>query len=254
MNPPMVEIEQIYFSYASQPILEDINLRVAAGDFLGIIGPNGGGKSTLLKLILGILAPDRGRIKVFGEPPGKVRTRMGYVPQNVHQNLHFPIVALDVVLMGRLKPGRFGRSFSSQDRDIAMACLEQMEMGAFAQRPMALLSGGERQRVILARALSTEPDMLLLDEPTSSIDPHFEEDLFGILERLNQRMTIILVTHDIGVISRHVRSLACLNHTLVCHPDGQITQGMLDATYRCPVDLIAHGLPHRVLPHHPEKE
>jgi zinc transport system ATP-binding protein len=254
MTLPAISLEHVYFSYEQRSILEDVTMRVASGDFLGIIGPNGGGKSTLLKLILGMLAPDRGRIQVLGETPGKAHTRIGYVPQNVNQNLQFPIAVLDVVLMGRLARRRLGRPYSREDHEIARSCLQEVEMTGFADRPMAQLSGGERQRVIIARALSTRPEILLLDEPTSSIDPHFEEDLFGILERLNQQITIVLVTHDIGVISRHVRSIACLNHTLVCHPDGQITADMLDATYQCPVDLIAHGLPHRVLHRHPEDE
>ena len=254
MDSPVIDIRDLYFSHGNQVILEDINLTVESGDFWGIIGPNGGGKSTLLKLILGMMIPDSGTIRVFGDPPEKAHTRIGYVPQNIHLNVHFPISVMDVVLMGRLGPNRLGRSYTRTDRDKADECLQEVGMAAFAKRPMAQLSGGERQRVIIARALATEPDILLLDEPTSSIDPHFEEDLFVILERLNQHITILLVTHDIGVISRHVRSIACLNHHLVCHHEGHITAGMLDATYQCPVDLIAHGLPHRVLNSHPPKE
>ncbi|HAA02982.1 MAG TPA: ABC transporter [Syntrophobacteraceae bacterium] len=254
MDQPAIDIQSLGFSYGSQVILEDINLTVESRDFWGIIGPNGGGKSTLLKLILGMMVPDSGVIRVLGEAPEKAHTRIGYVPQNVHLNVHFPITVLDVVLMGRLGPGRLGRPYTRADREKAAGCLQEVGMTAFAKRPMAHLSGGERQRVIIARALATEPDILLLDEPTSSIDPHFEEDLFVILERLNQRITILLVTHDIGVISRHVRSIACLNHRLVCHHEGHITAGMLDATYQCPVDLIAHGLPHRVLNSHPPEE
>jgi zinc transport system ATP-binding protein len=254
MDSPVIDIRDLCFSHGNQVILEDINLVVEAGDFWGIIGPNGGGKSTLLKLILGMMIPDSGTIRVFGDPPEKAHARIGYVPQNIHLNVHFPISVMDVVLMGRLGPSRLGRSYTRTDRDKVDECLQEVGMAAFAKRPMAQLSGGERQRVIIARALATEPDILLLDEPTSSIDPHFEEDLFVILERLNQHITILLVTHDIGVISRHVRSIACLNHHLVCHHEGYITAGMLDATYQCPVDLIAHGLPHRVLNTHPPKE
>jgi zinc transport system ATP-binding protein len=254
MNVPAIDIRHLSFSYGAQAILDDISLTVEPGDFWGLIGPNGGGKSTLLKLILGMLSPDSGVIQVLGESPDKAHTRIGYVPQNVHLNVHFPIAVSDVVLMGRLAPRRLGRPYSQSDREIASNCLEEVGMTAFTRRPMAHLSGGERQRVIIARALATEPEILLLDEPTSSIDPQFEEDLFVILERLNQRITILLVTHDIGVISRHVRSIACLNHRLVCHHEGEITEGMLNATYQCPVDLIAHGVPHRVLHQHPTKE
>jgi zinc transport system ATP-binding protein len=217
MTLPAISLEHVYFSYEQRSILEDITLRVASGDFLGIIGPNGGGKSTLLKLILGVLAPDRGRIQVLGETPGKAHTRIGYVPQNVNQNLQFPIAVLDVVLMGRLARRRLGRPYSREDHEIARSCLQEVEMNGFADRPMAQLSGGERQRVIIARALSTSPEILLLDEPTSSIDPHFEEDLFGILERLNQQITIVLVTHDIGIVNKHVSRVACLNQRLIYH-------------------------------------
>jgi zinc transport system ATP-binding protein len=254
MSIPAIDIQRLYFSYGNQAILEDINLTVEPGDFWGLIGPNGGGKSTLLKLILGMMTPDSGDIRILGESAAKARTRIGYVQQNVHMNVHFPIAVLDVVLMGRLEPRRLGRRYSRADQETARACLEEVGMAAFAKRPMVQLSGGERQRVVIARALATEPEILLLDEPTSSIDPHFEDDLFVILERLNSRITIVLVTHDIGVISRHVRSIACLNHRLVCHHEGQITVGMLDATYQCPVDLIAHGLPHRVLHRHASEE
>lgn len=256
MNHPIVEIREVSFSYNGQEVLKDVNLDVREGDFIAMIGPNGGGKTTLLRLMLGLLKPAHGTVLVLGMPPQKASHHIGYVPQEVHGNRSFPITALDVVLMGKLEPGkRFSRRFK-QDRDEAMKALEQMDMAGFAGRRIDELSGGQRQRVYIARALVTQPKLLLLDEPTASIDTRGQADFFTLLKEINRNVTILLVSHDLLVVSTHVKSVACVNKRLHHHCQAEITGEMLEMMYSCtaeevcPVELLAHGLPHRVLKDH----
>ncbi|MCP3952779.1 MAG: ATP-binding cassette domain-containing protein, partial [Desulfobacterales bacterium] len=216
-----------------------------------------GGKTTLLKLILGLLEPDRGTIRVMGERALKAAPGIGYVPQNVHINSNFPITALDVVLMGKLDPRNRGTRYSADDRREAHQALERMQMAAYAGTRINELSGGQRQRVFIARALVTQPVLLLLDEPTASIDTRGQAEFFDLLERLNRDITILVVSHDLLVISRYVKSVACVNKQLHYHDQAEITGEMIDAMYNCtvsevcPVELVTHGhLPHRVLHEH----
>lgn len=253
MDIPAIDMKGVWFFYGKAPILQDVTMTLEQGDFLAILGPNGGGKTTLLKLLLGLLKPHRGTIKLLGEPPREAKYRVGYLPQHTDFNTTFPITVMDVVLMGRLSRFRIGRPYSRDDQRAAEEALKKTGMWDYRRAPIGHLSGGQRQRVFIARALATDPEILLLDEPTASVDPDFEVGLFELLKKLNERVTIVVVTHDIGVISRHVRSVACVNKTLVFHAEGKITPEMMEMAYHCPVDLIAHGIPHRVLPLHPEE-
>ena len=252
MKPYAIELEDVCFSYERSLILQDVSLALAQGEFLGIIGPNGGGKTTLLKLMLGILKPNRGLIRILGQAPHDASHRVGYVPQSTDFNRSFPISVLDVALMGRLTNSRMGRRYSRKDREKVGEILEKVGMWDYRFSPIGKLSGGQRQRVFIARALATDPEILFLDEPTTSVDPEFETDLYDFLKELNKEVTIVVITHDIGIVSSHMKSIACVNKYFIFHPDGHISQEMLDMAYQCPVDLIAHGLPHRVLPTHEE--
>jgi len=253
MGAHAIEVKDVRFSYDKTLIIEDVNFILEQGDFLGIIGPNGGGKTTLLNLLLGMLKPDRGVIKILGEPPHDARHRVGYVPQNTDFNITFPISVMEIALMGRLYRSRIGRWYSRKDRLKVEEVLEKVGMWDYCHTPIGKLSGGQRQRVFIARALATDPEILFLDEPTASVDPEFEIDLYDFLRELNKRVTIVLITHDIGVISRNVKSTACVNRRLIFHGEGKITAEMINMAYQCPVDLIAHGMPHRVLPAHEDK-
>jgi zinc transport system ATP-binding protein len=245
-----ISIHHLYVEYERNLALEDINLEVKPKDYLGIIGPNGGGKSTLLKSLLGLVKPSKGKVLIFGKTPAQAHSHIGYVPQYTNFDRDFPIDVWNVVLMGRLgKPGLFRRC-GSKDRKFAEAALAQVAMTPFRQRQIGRLSGGQLQRVLIARALASQPDILLLDEPTSSIDAESETGLYELLHKLNETMTIILVSHDIGAISRHVNSIACLNRKLYHHGSKDLTPEVIESVYGCPVDLIAHGTPHRVLDKH----
>jgi len=250
MDQAVIQLNDVWFTYDHQPILEDVNLAVMRGDFLAMIGPNGGGKTTLIKLILGILQPDRGAIRVLGKPPRQVARQMGYVPQNTNISKAFPITVMDVTLMGRL--GRVGRAwrYSSEDRRLAEKALERVGMMDFKNEAINNLSGGQRQRVFIARALVSEPVILFMDEPTASLDQEWQANVYSLLKDLNETVTIVVVSHDIGVLSSYVRSVACVNRTVFYHDAAEITEEMLEKMYRCPVELIAHGLPHRVLRNH----
>jgi zinc transport system ATP-binding protein len=228
--------------------LESVDLRLDEGDFLGIIGPNAGGKTTLLKIILGLLAPDRGSVEIFGRPPAESRGVIGYVPQYARFDASFPIDVLDTVRMGRLGVRR--RERSKESRAAARAALDRVDLSGMADEQIGELSGGQLQRVLIARALASEPRILLLDEPTASVDTRIGRSVYELLERLSERMTIVLASHDIGVISRHVKTIACLNVRLHYHQSRELTPEMVEAAYGCPVDLVAHGHPHRVLPSH----
>jgi zinc transport system ATP-binding protein len=246
-----IELHNISFFYNSHPILTDVNLRVEEQDFLAIIGPNGSGKTTLLKIILGILNPAQGTVRAFGKTPLEAAGLLGYVPQDTGLNKDFPISVQDVALMGRLSRRGRDRRYTSEDRALARRVLEQVGMWEYRDRPIGKLSGGQRQRVLIARALTVEPKILLMDEPTAGVDAQFQTDLYGLLKELNAAITIVVVSHDMSVLSGYINSVACLNRTLYYHESGEITEEVLHAAYQCPVDLIAHGgVPHRVLRKH----
>lgn len=253
MDDPVIDVRRVWFFFNGQPVLQDVSLTVPAGDFLVVIGPNGGGKTTLLKLMLGLLEPARGTVRVFGGPPRKAARRIGYVPQNVHINKTFPVSVLDVVLMGRLRTGKGWSRHTRLDRQAAQAALEQMGVWDCRQHRIGELSGGQLQRVFIARALVSGPEVLFLDEAMASVDAQSRGEFYEALTELNRTVTIVAVSHDMMILSSHVKSVACVNRDLHHHESGEITQEMLDTAYRCPVDLVAHGIPHRVLGRHEDK-
>lgn len=251
MKEPAVDLRHVTLRLGGLRVLDDVSLRIESDDYLALLGPNGGGKSTLLKVILGLLRPDHGDVRVFGRSARAARGRVGYVPQYARFDLDFPIRVLDVVGMARLGKSRFG-ALGAVDRDVALGALARVEMEALAARPIGALSGGQLQRVLIARALAQEPRLLLLDEPTASLDERIGRSLWELLAELAQEMAVVVVSHDVGAISRHVKSVACLNHRLHAHPSKELTPEVLEAAYGCPVDLLAHGHPHRVLGEHRE--
>ncbi len=254
-NRPNIEISDLWFSFTGTPVLEGVNLEIYPGDFLAIIGPNGGGKTTLLKLMIGLLKPDRGSVKVLGHPPREVAHRIGYVPQESGPDKRFPISVFDIVLMGRLKGGGGRWRFSKEDQTLTREALERVEMWALRKRRIGELSGGQRQRVFVARALVAEPELLLLDEPMASVDQKGQTDFYAFLKDLNETVTIVLVSHDPMVLSSHIKSVACVSKQVYFHNAPEITQEMMEMAYHCPVELISHGrLPHRVLPDHSGEE
>jgi zinc transport system ATP-binding protein len=256
MSATIIDIQNLNFSYNGQSVLANVNFSLRAGDFMVMIGPNGGGKTTLIKLMLGLLKADTGTVRIFGQSPQSVSHRIGYVPQDVHINKNFPVSALDVVLMGNIRPGRGWSRPSRQDRAAAMEALRLVEMGAFGNQRIGELSGGQKQRVLVARALVTNPELLFLDEPTASIDTKGQGEFYALLKELNKTITIIIVSHDLMVISGYVKSVACVNQRFHYHGHAEITGEMVEMMYHCtaedtcPVELIAHGLPHRVLHEH----
>jgi zinc transport system ATP-binding protein len=250
MTNDIVRFDHVRFAYDADPILDDITFTLAPLDFLTIIGPNGGGKTTLLKLILGLLKPSRGMVRVLGQPPEQSRRHVGYVPQNATIDARFPVTVWDVVLMGRLGRIPLGRKYRAEDRDMATTALRQVNLYDLRNRQIGRLSGGQQQRALIARALVTSPQLLLLDEPTASVDAQIKRDIYDLLRELNTRLTILMISHDIGVVSSHAKTIACLNRKLFYHHDKTITPDMLAEAYQCPVDLIAHGVPHRVLAQH----
>jgi zinc transport system ATP-binding protein len=246
----VISVQHLWATYDSEPVLEDINLSVEKLDFIGLIGPNGGGKTTLLKVLLGLLPPTRGQVCVMGKPVKEARRYIGYVPQSVQFDRDFPISVWDVVRMGRLGHRRLLQRYTAEDDQVVAEALRSADMLDLRDRPIGALSGGQRQRVYIARALATEPRILLLDEPMAGVDPQVSASIYELLRQLNEHITILLVSHDMSAISSHVKTVGCLNRRLFYHGGKQITPDMLEAAYRCPIDLIAHGVPHRVFPEH----
>ncbi len=250
-----VEIRGLFTGYNGEAVIRNINLQIFQGDFIGLIGPNGGGKTTLLKTILGLLEPQQGQIRVLGKAPKSGRRHIGYVPQFSAFDSDFPISVKDVVRMGRLSDKRLFKPFNQQDDQIVAEKLAWVDLPDHQHRSLRELSGGQRQRVYIARALAAEPEILLLDEPTISVDFDSRRKIYELLYEINQQgVTILLVSHDLNVISSYVKSIGCLNRDLYYHGEKEITSEMLKVGYKnCPVDLIAHGLPHRVLAEHGEE-
>ncbi|HFS85402.1 MAG TPA: ABC transporter ATP-binding protein [Epsilonproteobacteria bacterium] len=213
----VIQIKNLSFAYEKEVVLEEISLSVNKNDFLAIIGPNGGGKSTLLKLVLGIEKIKKGSVEILGEKPSKNLSTIGYVPQNTNVNINFPIRVIEVVMMGHAGSKRPLFGYSAEEKACAMGSLAQVGMEKYANQKIGSLSGGQRQRVMIARALCAHPQILLLDEPTSSIDVKGQREIYELLKRLNQSITVVVVTHDISVILEYANKVAHINKTLSYH-------------------------------------
>ena len=242
----LINLEHVTAGYNREhPTIKDVSLSVKENDFLAVIGPNGGGKTTLIKVILGLLAPFSGKVELFGEEPARSRKNAGYVPQII-PSTSFPISVLDVVLMGRLGASSLFGNYKENDREAAMDKLEKLGVSQLAGKRMDQLSGGQKQRVLIARALAGEPRLLLLDEPVASVDSETQHSFYNLLSLLNDKLAVVLVTHDVGAVSSHVKGIACMNTHLVSHGE-TISQQDVEKAYGCPFELIAHGVPHRVI-------
>jgi zinc transport system ATP-binding protein len=233
-NPPVpsptVQLENVSFGYGRVPVLENVSLSIQERGLVCFVGPNGGGKTTLLKLILGLLKPESGLVRLFGCPPAESRHRVGYVPQHARYDPLFPATVEEIVQMGCLgKPTESLRSKGAHQ--IAHETLAEVELADLAHRPFSDLSGGQRQRVLIARALASQPDLLVLDEPTSNVDQRAENRLYETLTHLNARMTILLVSHDLGFVSNIVQSVVCVNRRVVHHPTSAITGEIIQEIY-----------------------
>jgi len=246
----VVSLRDVWVDYDGVSALENVTLSVYEGDFLGIIGPNGGGKSTLLKVILGLVSPRQGEAAVWGQPPQKSACHVGYVPQHSSFDRDFPITVWNVVLMGRLSRAHLLRAYDKHDRQKALEALDTVGMTDLRKRPIGSLSGGQQQRAFIARALVRDPSLLLLDEPMANVDSGTQEELYGLLSGLSHRMAIMMVSHDLSAISVYVDKIACLNRRLYYHGSKEIPAEDVEAAYGCPIELLAHGMPHRVLRRH----
>ena len=244
----LFEIRSLSAGYQSNIVLKDVDFSVSENDFIGVIGPNGGGKTTLLKVILGLITPVKGSI-IFNEDLIK-RNRIGYLPQMSAGDNTFPVTVMDVVLSGlMINKGAVAR-IKSEDIINARNVMEELGLQEIGKSPLNELSGGQLQRVFLGRAIIGSPALLLLDEPDNFVDATFENDFYQKLHELNERMAILMVSHDIGTISTHVKSFACVNRKLHYHPSPEITSEQL-SSYDCPIQLVSHGrIPHTVLEKH----
>ncbi len=231
-------LENISFSYKQNQILEDVTLLIHKGEFASIVGPNGGGKTTLLKIILGLLKPDQGKISIFGKSPEEVRQKIGYMPQYAHLDMDFPATVMDVVLMGRLT--RTALWFSKKDRAEALTAIDEVGMTGSIEAGFNELSGGQKQRILIARALCSRPAILLLDEPTANVDHETEINLFSLLQTLNSKMTILVVSHDLGFVSKYVKSVICVNRKVVIHPTTLMNGMLIKDIYHGDLKMVRH--------------
>lgn len=233
-------MHHVTFGYDQTPVLEDVSLDIAAKELVCVVGPNGGGKTTLLKLVLGLLSPNSGTVRVFGGDPKQSRGRLGYVPQYQKFDATFPVRVRDVVLMGRIRSGWPICRYSHADRDAASRALAEVSLSAFVDRPFSALSGGQRQRVLIARALASEPELLLLDEPTANLDVRVEHELNELLNRLRERMTVVVVTHDLGFVSSYVHRVVCVNRHVAVHPTSVLDDEAVRALYGGEFRVVRH--------------
>jgi len=237
----LVSFQNVTFSYDGAPVLEEVSFTIQERTFISIVGPNAGGKTTLLKLMLGLLKPSRGTIEIFGQPPEKARPRIGYMPQYVQFDPNFPVTVLDVVLMGRLGNGMRLGPYGKTDKAIALEALHKLEMDKARNRPFMALSGGQRQRVLIARALTAEPELLLLDEPTANVDMAVETELFELLHAMSETITVVVVSHDLGFVSQYVQSVVCVNRRVMMHPTTAVTGEVISALYGADVRMVRHN-------------
>lgn len=234
----VVSFNKVSFAYGAHSIFDNATFDICEKDFAAIVGPNGGGKTTLLKLLLGLLEPSEGTIQVFGKAPGTVNNRIGYVSQSSDHDSSFPVSVLDVVLMGRLHSGY--SHYSDEDYKICRSSLTKVGMDSYEERHFFKLSGGQRQRVLIARALACNPRILLLDEATSNLDIEAEESLYSLLSGLNKELTIVMVSHDLGFVSRKVKSVICVREGIQIHPTSELTGELVSEMYGANLRLIRH--------------
>ncbi len=245
MAKPIIEIKNLSAGYDGRNVLHDINLTVYKQDFLGIIGPNGGGKTTLMKCILGLLKPTGGEIIFHCKPS------LGYLPQYNTIDRKFPISVEEVILSGLSVQKSLTARFTPEEKEKSRQVIARMGLEGLEHRAIGQLSGGQLQRALLGRAIISDPSVLILDEPNTYIDKRFEARLYELLTEINKECAIILVSHDIGTVLQQVKSIACVNETLDYHPDTGITTEWLEKNFNCPIELLGHGtLPHRILGEH----
>ena len=268
MNTPLIEIKNLSAGYDSRTVLRNVNLTVYDRDFLGIIGPNGGGKTTLIKCILGLLKPTAGEILysnkrfVTSDKQGSTAQRpaltanrsvlkMGYLPQYNSIDRKFPITVEEVILSGLSSQKSLISRFTATHREKARQVIARMGLEGLEKRAIGALSGGQLQRALLGRAIISDPALVVLDEPSTYIDKRFEARLYELLAEINHDCAIILVSHDIGTVLQQVKSIACVNETLDYHPDTGVSEEWLERNFNCPIELLGHGaLPHRILAEH----
>ena len=260
---PIIEIKNLSAGYDGRTVLHDVNLSIYERDFLGIIGPNGGGKTTLIKCILGLLKPTGGEI-IFNVPEeassttstgvsfqsssAKSQLLLGYLPQYSTIDRKFPISVEEVILSGLSIQKSLTSRFTPEQREKGRQIISRMGLEGLEHRSIGQLSGGQLQRALLGRAIISDPAVLILDEPSTYIDKRFEARLYELLAEINKECAIILVSHDIGTVLQQVKSIACVNETLDYHPDTGVTTEWLERNFNCPIELLGHGtLPHRVL-------
>ncbi|MBW8331169.1 MAG: metal ABC transporter ATP-binding protein [Prolixibacteraceae bacterium] len=244
----LLEIKDLSAGYENQVVLENVSLDIFSNDFIGVIGPNGGGKTTLIKTILGLIKPISGELNLLIN-----KKNIGYLPQVNQIDKRFPITVFDVVRSGKADTALFS-SFhrNRQEKEKAESLLHEMGISQLRNKSIGELSGGQMQRVFLCRALMNEPELLVLDEPSTYVDNNFEGELYLKLKELNDRMAILLISHDVGTISFFVKTIACVNRNLHHHPSNVISEEQL-ASYNCPLQIITHGnIPHTVLKLHDE--
>lgn len=248
---PIIKLNDIEVRYDTKTVLEHVTLTVYEKDFLGIIGPNGGGKTTLVKTILGLKDINNGSIEFFrnGEPVNRIG--IGYLPQYNQIDKKFPASVFDVVLSGLEDSHSIWHRVSSEQKDRTAAMIRRMGLEGMERRPIGSLSGGQAQRALLGRAIISEPDVVILDEPNTYIDKRFEAQLYELLDEINRTSAIILISHDVGSVVQNVKNIACVNHTLDYHAQEGISEEWLQEKIHCPIDLVGHGdMPHRVLKEH----
>ncbi|MCE5272394.1 metal ABC transporter ATP-binding protein [bacterium] len=240
MDNPVIELRGVEFSYNGAPVLSGVDFDIRPRDFACVVGPNGGGKTTLVRLILGLLRPGRGTVKVFGGPPDSASHRLGYLPQGPRFDPRFPVSVLDVVRLGTLARGAIPRAGGRRERESAEAALREVSLWERRLSPFSELSGGQRQRALIARALACEPELLLLDEPTAGLDLKAEHEIYDLLRRLNERLTILMVSHDLFFVSRFVNRVICVKDHVHVHQTGEITDSMIRSLYGADMRLVRH--------------
>jgi zinc transport system ATP-binding protein len=247
---PLIEIRHLTVGYEENIILSDVSLTIYDKDFIGVIGPNGGGKTTLLKAILGLLQPFRGEVVFHDCMTEGNHHRIGYLPQINNIDRKFPISVSEVVKSGLMSKKSIIKKYAQKDLEYAGELMNDMGIYEIRNKAIGELSGGQIQRTLLCRALVNQPKLLVLDEPNTYVDNRFEKELYEKLRRFNENIAILLVSHDIGTISTYVKSIACVNHSLHYHPGNKITPELMEA-YECPIQIITHGkIPHTVLHQH----